>query len=396
MYLDLYKIDGTINYDTEPCFHNPETYPRFQEGGFNQGVVGGVGQVTGPIVLEETPMEVLGDMAMQMVSMGTGAPTDALGGSAGMGQADLSSAVGTIEADPGAMEAAGSGFDPTMFMAQKGGYMEPKGYQEGGINKDYTYIDEETGERKNWWEEQLKAKRRLRYDEHEKKLYEKELAAFKGRRDESMQDDEEYVYGKTHYDRDGNIVGTTPGLVDEIEDVRRQAKGHGSWANLGMLAAAPVLSAASGLSFVPQTAASLMSGAGGTIGLGAVSGAGLGFIDRVKNLANTGNLYGDEGCFTQKEIDAFNQYNPMYKPMEYLADRGMLEWAGVPAISKVTDNVLAHHKQYSPVDFPGYLHRSDQDKLEERYIYKKGMGTDSWGISQVSNDEMRDFLNQTK
>ena len=31
MYLDLYKIDGTINYDTEPCFHNPETYPRFQE-----------------------------------------------------------------------------------------------------------------------------------------------------------------------------------------------------------------------------------------------------------------------------------------------------------------------------------------------------------------------------
>ena len=31
MYLDLYKIDGTINYDTEPCFHNPDTYPRFQE-----------------------------------------------------------------------------------------------------------------------------------------------------------------------------------------------------------------------------------------------------------------------------------------------------------------------------------------------------------------------------
>ena len=31
MYLDLYKIDGTINYDTEPCFGNPETYPQFQE-----------------------------------------------------------------------------------------------------------------------------------------------------------------------------------------------------------------------------------------------------------------------------------------------------------------------------------------------------------------------------
>ena len=31
MYLDLYKIDGTINNDTEPCFDNPETYPNFQE-----------------------------------------------------------------------------------------------------------------------------------------------------------------------------------------------------------------------------------------------------------------------------------------------------------------------------------------------------------------------------
>ena len=31
MYLDLYKIEGTINNDTEPCFHNPDTYPRFQE-----------------------------------------------------------------------------------------------------------------------------------------------------------------------------------------------------------------------------------------------------------------------------------------------------------------------------------------------------------------------------
>ena len=31
MYLDLYKIDGTINNDTEPCFHNPDTYPKFQE-----------------------------------------------------------------------------------------------------------------------------------------------------------------------------------------------------------------------------------------------------------------------------------------------------------------------------------------------------------------------------
>ena len=31
MYLDMYKIDGTINNDTEPCFGNPETYPNFQE-----------------------------------------------------------------------------------------------------------------------------------------------------------------------------------------------------------------------------------------------------------------------------------------------------------------------------------------------------------------------------
>ena len=31
MYLDMYKIDGTINNDTEPCFGNPETYPKFQE-----------------------------------------------------------------------------------------------------------------------------------------------------------------------------------------------------------------------------------------------------------------------------------------------------------------------------------------------------------------------------
>ena len=31
MYLDQYKIDGTINNDTEPCFSNPETYPNFQE-----------------------------------------------------------------------------------------------------------------------------------------------------------------------------------------------------------------------------------------------------------------------------------------------------------------------------------------------------------------------------
>ena len=31
MYLDMYKIDGTINNDTEPCFGNPETYPKFQD-----------------------------------------------------------------------------------------------------------------------------------------------------------------------------------------------------------------------------------------------------------------------------------------------------------------------------------------------------------------------------
>jgi|TARA_R100000027_G_scaffold51134_1_gene39830 hypothetical protein len=31
MYLDLYKIDGTQNNDTNPCFGNPDTYPQFQE-----------------------------------------------------------------------------------------------------------------------------------------------------------------------------------------------------------------------------------------------------------------------------------------------------------------------------------------------------------------------------
>ena len=31
MYLDMYKIDGAVNNDTEPCFGNPETYPKFQE-----------------------------------------------------------------------------------------------------------------------------------------------------------------------------------------------------------------------------------------------------------------------------------------------------------------------------------------------------------------------------
>ena len=31
MYLDMYKIDGTINNDTEPCFGKSETYPKFQE-----------------------------------------------------------------------------------------------------------------------------------------------------------------------------------------------------------------------------------------------------------------------------------------------------------------------------------------------------------------------------
>ena len=32
MYLDQYKIEGTINNDQNPCFHNPNTFPNFQEG----------------------------------------------------------------------------------------------------------------------------------------------------------------------------------------------------------------------------------------------------------------------------------------------------------------------------------------------------------------------------
>ena len=31
MYLDEYKIEGTVNNDQNPCFNNAETYPEFQE-----------------------------------------------------------------------------------------------------------------------------------------------------------------------------------------------------------------------------------------------------------------------------------------------------------------------------------------------------------------------------
>ena len=31
MYLDEYKIKGTVNNDQNPCFHNPDTYPEFQK-----------------------------------------------------------------------------------------------------------------------------------------------------------------------------------------------------------------------------------------------------------------------------------------------------------------------------------------------------------------------------
>ena len=31
MYLDEYKIEGTVNNDQDPCFNNAETYPKFQE-----------------------------------------------------------------------------------------------------------------------------------------------------------------------------------------------------------------------------------------------------------------------------------------------------------------------------------------------------------------------------
>ena len=31
MYLDMYKIEGTVNNDQNPCFHNPDTYPEFQK-----------------------------------------------------------------------------------------------------------------------------------------------------------------------------------------------------------------------------------------------------------------------------------------------------------------------------------------------------------------------------
>ena len=31
MYLDTYKIEGTVNKDANPCFGNPDTFPNFQE-----------------------------------------------------------------------------------------------------------------------------------------------------------------------------------------------------------------------------------------------------------------------------------------------------------------------------------------------------------------------------
>jgi hypothetical protein len=31
MYLDNYKIEGTVNLDANPCFGNPDTFPNFQE-----------------------------------------------------------------------------------------------------------------------------------------------------------------------------------------------------------------------------------------------------------------------------------------------------------------------------------------------------------------------------
>ena len=32
MYLDLYKIDGAVNIDTNKIFSNPNALPQFQEG----------------------------------------------------------------------------------------------------------------------------------------------------------------------------------------------------------------------------------------------------------------------------------------------------------------------------------------------------------------------------
>ena len=31
MYLEQYKIQGTINHDQNPCFNNSNTFPNFQE-----------------------------------------------------------------------------------------------------------------------------------------------------------------------------------------------------------------------------------------------------------------------------------------------------------------------------------------------------------------------------
>ena len=31
MYLDKYKIEGTVNIDTHPCFSSENTYPNFEK-----------------------------------------------------------------------------------------------------------------------------------------------------------------------------------------------------------------------------------------------------------------------------------------------------------------------------------------------------------------------------
>jgi hypothetical protein len=95
---------------------NDEAYPRFQSGGFNQGVAGGTAQVQGPEVLEENAFSSMADTRMEMQKMIMEAAMKATAGGA----------------SGGAGGGGGSGFDPTMFMAQEGGYMKPKGYRYGG------------------------------------------------------------------------------------------------------------------------------------------------------------------------------------------------------------------------------------------------------------------------
>ena len=139
---------------------NHEKFPRFQQGGFNRpGVVGGRAKIHDDIVLEETPMEVLGDTVQMVAGAMMGAPGGSPGGGGGS-SVDLSSLLSGFDAS----SLQGSGMDMGDYAElvydrqsqwdpnwdddddwQEGGYIKPKGYQQGGyapnLKNPYDYMD---------------------------------------------------------------------------------------------------------------------------------------------------------------------------------------------------------------------------------------------------------------